>query len=89
MIPLVVVSSEEQRKAAQNAMERQEAHNDQYPGVNTFTQGLECVYFFYEEQNWLERLMLALMAANIPFQVEYCEFIPDGFSGFHGKRIQF
>lgn len=89
MIPLVVVSSEERRVAAQKAMERQEANNDQYQGINLFQQGLGPIYFYFEDQYWLERLMLAMMAANVPFKVEYCERIPDGFTGFRGLHIQY
>ncbi len=89
MIPVVVVNSEARRTLAQKAMERQEANNDQYPGINLFQQGQGPIYFYYEEQYWLERLMLAMMAAGIPFKIEYCERIPDGFTGFRGLHIEY
>lgn len=88
MIPLVVVK-QDNRRAAQLAMEHQESGNEEYPGINTYggPEGLE--YFHYEELFWLERLMQALMKECIPFQVEYCDRIPDAFIGFQGNRVEF
>lgn len=89
MIPIVVVRDNIRRDLAQKAIERQEANNDQYPGINSFQQGSGPIYLYYEEQYWIERLMLAMMSASIPFKVEYCERIPDGFTGFRGLHIKY
>lgn len=88
MIPLVVINSVNLSKA-QASLEKQEADNTDYPGINYFQEGSVEVSFYFDQQFWLERLMMALMSSNIPFQVEYCEHVPNGFTGFKGKRIQF
>lgn len=70
MIPLVVINSVNLSKA-QASLEKQEAGNTDYPGINYFQEGSVEVSFYFDQQFWLERLMMALMSSNIPFQVEY------------------